>query len=58
MKEVSRLFITWFEDLMEITGWFNCNFETQELQRSYWDFKVIPTYSQFISDDNRKEVTL
>jgi len=38
------MFILWFEDLMEITGWWKCNFETQELQRMYWDSVVIPTY--------------
>ncbi len=29
------MFITWFENLMDITT--HCNFETEEVSRSYWD---------------------
>ena len=31
------MFILWFENLMEISGIKNLNFETNEVQRTYWD---------------------
>ena len=31
------MFAYWFENLMAITGWAKCNWDTQETSRRYWD---------------------
>ena len=31
------MFAYWFENLMVVSGWYQMNWETQELSRCYWD---------------------